>query len=85
MHYTRQVDIHEAAIQPYDVAHRTWYDLQMSVTSVHQQLLLESTMMELEMLRNWVKLARERLQAMYNTSLRQPITMPSNVHPPDAR
>lgn len=74
------LDAYDAAIQTYDATHRTWYDLQMSMTSVHHQLLLESTMMELEMLRKWVNAARERLQAVYNGSTSQPEALPNGTN-----
>jgi DNA-binding PadR family transcriptional regulator len=55
------LDAFEKATDSYDATHRIWYDVQMDVSSVHQQLVIEASMMELNMQRAWIKLARERL------------------------
>lgn len=56
------LDSYEQAINSYDLARRTFYDLAMQQSSVHQQLILEATMMDLNTQRTWVQIARRRLQ-----------------------
>jgi DNA-binding PadR family transcriptional regulator len=55
------LEAYEKATDSYDVTHRIMFDAQMSLSSVHQQLVIEASMMELNMQRAWIKLARERL------------------------
>lgn len=56
------LDTYEQAIDSYDLARRTFYDMAMQQSSIHQQLILEATMMDLNTQRTWVQIARRRLQ-----------------------
>jgi len=56
------LDAYEKAVDSYDVTQRIWYDMRMLAQSVHQQLLVEATMMELNTLRAWVQMAQRRLR-----------------------
>jgi DNA-binding PadR family transcriptional regulator len=56
------LDAYEKAVDSYDVAQRIWYDMRMLAQSVHQQLLVEATMMELNTLRAWIQMAQRRLR-----------------------
>lgn len=57
------LDSYEKQMQMYSKLHRFWNTAQLSVSSTHQQLLLEATDMELEMQQGWVQRAREHLNA----------------------
>lgn len=57
------LDGYEKAIETYDATRRLWYESQMNFSSLHQQLVLEATRMELDTVRAWIKAARARLKA----------------------
>ncbi len=61
------LDAYETQMQSYSKLHRFWHNAQLSVSTTHQQLLLEATDMELEMQRGWVQRARARLAAEYQS------------------
>jgi DNA-binding PadR family transcriptional regulator len=56
------LDTYEQAIDSYDLARRTFYDMAIQQSSIHQQLILEATMMDLNTQRTWVQIARRRLK-----------------------
>ena len=61
------LDAYEKQMQSYSKLHRFWHNAQLSVSTTHQQLLLEATDMELEMQQGWVQRARARLAAEYQS------------------
>lgn len=56
------LNAYEKATDTYDATRRIFFDMTMSVSSPHQQLILEATRMELDMQRAWIKVARRRLE-----------------------
>ncbi len=56
------LDTYESMTESYDVQRRIWYDLTMSASSLHQQLIHEATLMELNMQRTWIQMAKRRLE-----------------------
>ena len=46
----------------YDAPRRTFHKALMSGSSLHQQLIHEVTLMELDMQIQWIRMARQRLQ-----------------------
>jgi len=59
----RWLDDYEHCMDAFEGTHRAWHSAQFGVSSVHQQLLLEATMMQWKMQRDWIQLARQRLLA----------------------
>ena len=52
---------YEEGTDTYDVSRRPFFDLTHQQASPHQKLILEGIMLELNMQREWIKMARERL------------------------
>ena len=57
------LDTYEQSAATYDTTHSLWNKAMMNVASIHQQLVVEATQMELNMQRSWIQLARHRLEA----------------------
>ena len=57
----RWLDDYEHCMDAFEGTHRAWHSAQFGVSSVHQQLLLQATMMQWQMQRDWIQLARQRL------------------------
>ena len=57
------LDGYERQLTAYQEVHNYWLNAQLSVSSTHQQLLVQATQMELEKQHNWIRLARRRLMA----------------------
>jgi len=57
------LDNYEQCMDAYEFAHEAWQNAQFTVSSVHQQLLVQATVMEWKMQREWIRVARERLLA----------------------
>ncbi len=57
------LDAYERSLAAYHEIHRYWLTAQLSVSSTHQQLLIQATQMELEKQHAWIRLARTRLTA----------------------
>lgn len=55
------LDRYEALTRTSDTNRRVFYDLLISESTNHQRLIHELTLMELNMLRTWIELARSRL------------------------
>jgi PadR family transcriptional regulator AphA len=67
-HLTREevlawLDEYERITVEYDAPRRTFHEALISGSSLHQQLIHEVTLMELNMQRTWIQMARRRLQA----------------------
>lgn len=56
------LDTYEEGAATYDATHSLWQKAMLNVASLHQQLVVEATQMELNMQRSWIQRARERLQ-----------------------
>jgi len=56
------LDEYERLTEEYDAPRRAFYEVLIQGSSLHQQLIHEVTMMELNMQRTWIQLARRRLQ-----------------------
>ena len=65
----------EKAIEQYNVPRRNFLDVLRSSAPIHQQLVWEAKLMELNMQRDWVRMARERIIAEAN---HQPVTTAIN-------
>ena len=52
---------YEESTNTYDVTRRPFFDLTHQQASPHQKLILDGIMMELNMQREWIKMARQRL------------------------
>jgi DNA-binding PadR family transcriptional regulator len=52
---------YQALTEKFDISRQLFYDLAIGESSLHQRLLHEQMMMELDMLRNWIELAHRRL------------------------
>jgi len=57
------LDTYEKLTETYEAQRRIWYNAAVDVGSLHQQLIQEATMMELNMQRAWIQMARRRLQS----------------------
>jgi DNA-binding PadR family transcriptional regulator len=55
------LDTYERQLNAYHEIHRYWLTAQLSVSSIHQQLLVQATQMELDKQHDWIRLARQRL------------------------
>jgi DNA-binding PadR family transcriptional regulator len=67
-HLTREevlawLDEYERVTVEYDAPRRTFHEALISGSSLHQQLIHEVTLMELNMQRTWIQMARRRLRA----------------------
>jgi DNA-binding PadR family transcriptional regulator len=56
------LDEYERLTEQYDAPRRMFHEALMSGSSLHQQLIHEVTLMELNMQRTWIQVARRRLQ-----------------------
>lgn len=56
------LEAYEKNLESYDAPRRMFYDIMHNVSSIHQQLIIEAKVMELNTQREWIKLARERLK-----------------------
>ncbi|MBX3082983.1 MAG: PadR family transcriptional regulator [Anaerolineae bacterium] len=63
------LDTCEKAIEQYNVPRRNFLEMLRSTAPIHQQLVWEAKLMELNMQREWVKIARERIHAEYQKQL----------------
>ena len=57
------LDTYEQGAATYDASHSYLHSAMMDVASIHQQLVVEATRMELDMQRSWIQLARQRLES----------------------
>lgn len=57
------LDAYESLTDSYDAQQRVFYEVLMTGSSLHQQLIHEITLMELNMQRTWIQLARRRLES----------------------
>jgi len=57
------LDMYEELTESYQGPRRTFYAALISESSLHQQLIHEMTIMELNMQRTWIQMARRRLEA----------------------
>ena len=56
------LDEYERLTEAYDAPRRVFHELLVSGSSLHQQLIHEITLMELNMQRTWIQVARRRLR-----------------------
>jgi DNA-binding PadR family transcriptional regulator len=56
------LDEYERLTESYDAPRRAFYEVLIRGSSLHQQLIHEVTLMELNMQRTWIQVARRRLQ-----------------------
>jgi DNA-binding PadR family transcriptional regulator len=56
------LDQYEMRTESFNIQNRIFYELTMSESTLHQQLIHEITLMEINMQRTWIQLARQRLQ-----------------------
>jgi DNA-binding PadR family transcriptional regulator len=68
------LDAYEKLTDSYDVQQRIFRELVMGEASLHQQLIHEMTMMELNMQRTWIQMARRRLQMQDHSAPSTPET-----------
>jgi DNA-binding PadR family transcriptional regulator len=55
---------YERNIDEYELFRRPWFDLIMKQqTSLHQKLIVEAAVMEINAMRTWIQIARRRLEA----------------------
>jgi len=52
---------YERSLAAYEQLYQTWYAAQSEVSSPHQQLMIQATMMEWTLHCDWIRLARQRL------------------------
>jgi DNA-binding PadR family transcriptional regulator len=64
----------DKAIEQYNVPRRNFLEMLRSTAPIHQQLVWEAKLMELNMQRDWVKMARERILAEFQ---KQPADEPA--------
>ncbi|MBN2305696.1 MAG: PadR family transcriptional regulator [Anaerolineae bacterium] len=57
------LDTYEEQTDSYNAPQRVFHEILIGGSSLHQQLIHEVTLMELNMQRTWIQLARRRLQA----------------------
>jgi DNA-binding PadR family transcriptional regulator len=74
------LDAYEQSIETYDATRRIVADMFMAISSIHQQLSYEAILMELDMQRRWIGLARARLQADANSAEDQSAARGSDAH-----
>ncbi len=59
------LDEYEKRTEAFDVRRRIFYELTQSESSLHQQLIHEATMMEINRQRTWIQMARHRLEGEF--------------------
>ena len=74
------LDEYERLTEQYDAPRRMFYEALMSGSSLHQQLIHEVTLMELNMQRTWIQMARRRLQAEMGPHQRRFLSPGRNQH-----
>lgn len=57
------LDDYEKLTDAYDAQRRIFFEMALTAPSLHSQLIQEATMLELNMQRTWIQLARRRLEA----------------------
>jgi len=57
------LDTYERLTEAYDAPRRVFHEALLKGSSLHQQLIHEVTLMELNMQRTWIQMARRRLEA----------------------
>ena len=60
------LDSYEQKTEEFDAQRRIFTELTISQSSLHQQLIHEATLMELNMQRTWIQMARRRLAAEHS-------------------